>query len=239
MRSMSDFQRKQIGRVAMYMIASRSDPAASQAVQFARGMFDASAMAFYAVDDGLNHNRFLLSGIPLDFHREYVERMGQFDPLHPKRAAGKPFAWLSVMSTQYSNAETAAYRSFTDQFGIADMMEFFFRRGDKIVAGMSVIWMPGCKIPDEATNIAEKIHDYLEFNLVGCTPSASEQAARYGLTSRELDVIELVCCGRTNREISECLGIGHATVKTHLIHIFEKLGVETRSAVVALMSRLH
>jgi ATP/maltotriose-dependent transcriptional regulator MalT len=30
-----------------------------------------------------------------------------------------------------------------------------------------------------------------------------------------------------------------ATVKTHLIHIFEKLGVETRSAVVALMSRPH
>jgi len=223
----------------MYTIASRSDPAASQAVQFARGMFDASAMAFYGVDDGLNQNRFLLSGIPHDFHRGYVERMGQFDPLHPKRAAGKPFAWLSAMSTQYVNAETAAYRSFTDQFGIIDMMEFFFRRGDKIVAGMSVIWMPGCKIPDEATSIAEKIHDYLEFNLVGRAASASEEAARYGLTMRELDVIELLCCGRTNREISECLGIGSATVKTHLIHIFEKLGVETRSAVVALMSRLH
>ncbi|WP_236000622.1 helix-turn-helix transcriptional regulator, partial [Bradyrhizobium uaiense] len=41
----------------------------------------------------------------------------------------------------------------------------------------------------------------------------------------------------TNREIGECLSIGLATVKTHLIHIFEKLGVETRSAVVALMSR--
>jgi hypothetical protein len=57
-------------------------------------------------------------------------------------------------------------------------------------------------------NIAAKIHDYLEFNLVGRTPSASEEAARFGLTSRELDVIELVCCGRTNRKISECLGIG-------------------------------
>jgi DNA-binding CsgD family transcriptional regulator len=223
----------------MYLIASRSDPAASQAVQFAKGMFDASATVFYGVDDSLNLNRFLLNGIPLDFHREYVERMGQFDPLHPKRAAGQPFARLSVMSMKYLNAETAAYRSFTDQFGITDMMEFFFRRGDKIVAGMSVIWTPGCKIPDEAASIAEKIHDYLEFNLVGRTPSPSEQANRYGLTARELDVIELVCCGRTNREISECLGIGHATVKTHLIHIFEKLGVETRSAVVALMSRLH
>ena len=52
-------------------------------------------------------------------------------------------------------------------------------------------------------------------------------------------MVELLCCGRANREISECLNIGLATVKTHLIHIFEKLGVETRSAVVALMSRPH
>ena len=54
-----------------------------------------------------------------------------------------------------------------------------------------------------------------------------------------MDVVQLVCCGRTNREIGECLKIGQATVKTHLIHIFEKLGVETRSAVVALISRRH
>ncbi len=41
-----------------------------------------------------------------------------------------------------------------------------------------------------------------------------------------MEVVELLCCGRTNREIGECLNIGLATVKTHLIHIFEKLGVE-------------
>ncbi|WP_433994216.1 response regulator transcription factor [Bradyrhizobium japonicum] len=57
------------------------------------------------------------------------------------------------------------------------------------------------------------------------------------MTSREMDVVRLLCCGRTNREIAQCLNIAHATVKTHLIHIFEKLGVETRSAVVALMAR--
>ena len=62
---------------------------------------------------------------------------------------------------------------------------------------------------------------------------------RYGLTARELEVVGLLCCGRTNREIGECLHISRATVKTHLIHIFQKLGVETRSAAVAMMSRLR
>jgi ATP/maltotriose-dependent transcriptional regulator MalT len=119
------------------------------------------------------------------------------------------------------------------------MVDFYFRRNDRIVAGLSVGWAPDCRIPDGTMRIAEKIHDYLEFNLVGPDKAGADQPGRYGLTTRERDVVELLCCGRTNREISECLGIGTATVKTHLIHIFEKLGVETRSAVVARMSRSH
>ena len=119
------------------------------------------------------------------------------------------------------------------------MIEFFFRRNDRIVAGMSVLWASGSAIPDGTMHIAEKIHDYLEFNLTSRLSSNPDEPARYGLTSREMEVVELLCCGRTNREIGECLNIGLATVKTHLIHIFEKLGVETRSAVVALMSRPH
>lgn len=223
----------------MFMLVGRSDPAANQAVLFAKGILEGSGTAFYEVDDNLNLNRFLLTGIPVDFHRQYVERMNQLDPLHPKHAAGKHFAMLSIATNQCVSPDAATYRSFADQCGIVDMVEFFFRRNDKIVAGMSVSWGPGCRIPDGTMNIAEKIHDYLEFNLVGRASLPSEEPARYGLTSRELEVVRLLCCGRTNREIGECLNIGLATVKTHLIHIFEKLGVETRSAVVALMSRLH
>ena len=100
---------------------------------------------------------------------------------------------------------------------------------------MSVAWDRHAKIPEGAAIIAQKIHQYLQFNLVGRS-SAPDDGQRYGLTSREMDVARLLCCGRTNREIGECLKIGQATVKTHLIHIFEKLGVETRSAVVAMMA---
>ncbi|MBR1177198.1 helix-turn-helix transcriptional regulator [Bradyrhizobium sp. KB893862 SZCCT0404] len=223
----------------MFTPIGRSDSATGQAVQFAKGILEGSSTAFYEVDDDLKLTRFMLSNVSADFHRQYVESMNRLDPLHPKHAADKPFARLSVATEQCFTAETAAYRSFANQWGIVDMVDFFFRRNGRIVAGMSIQWGPGCKIPDGTMDLAAKIHDYLEFNLVGRTPLAGEEASRYGLTSRELDVIELVCCGRTNREISECLGIGHATVKTHLIHIFEKLGVETRSAVVAMMSKLH
>jgi DNA-binding CsgD family transcriptional regulator len=224
----------------MIALLGRSDPATTQAIHFARGILEGSATAFYEVDSDLNLNRFVLSsGIPAGFHDQYLAGMNRLDPLHPRAATNQPFARLSVAIDQCGTAEAATYRSFAGQCGIADMIEFFFRRNDRIVAGMSVLWGQGCKIPDGTMNIAEKIHDYLEFNLTSRLSPASDEPARFGLTSREVEVVELLCCGRTNREISECLNIGLATVKTHLIHIFEKLGVETRSAVVALMSRPH
>jgi len=52
------------------------------------------------------------------------------------------------------------------------------------------------------------------------------------LSPRELDVLRLVADGRSNPEIARTLHIGEATVKTHLIHVFEKLGVNDRTRAV-------
>ncbi|GAA2037857.1 response regulator transcription factor [Agromyces tropicus] len=52
------------------------------------------------------------------------------------------------------------------------------------------------------------------------------------LSPRELEVLRLVADGRSNPEIARTLVIGEATVKTHLIHVFEKLGVNDRTRAV-------
>lgn len=61
-----------------------------------------------------------------------------------------------------------------------------------------------------------------------------------GLTRRETEVLTWVSDGKTNTEIGAILGTSPRTVQKHLEHIFEKLGVETRTAaamrVVALSS---
>jgi len=53
------------------------------------------------------------------------------------------------------------------------------------------------------------------------------------LSQRELQVLELVAQGSTNREAANLLFISEATVKTHLLHIYAKLGVNDRAAAVA------
>jgi DNA-binding NarL/FixJ family response regulator len=53
------------------------------------------------------------------------------------------------------------------------------------------------------------------------------------LSNRELDVLALVARGTSNRDTAALLFISEATVKTHLLHIYVKLGVNDRAAAVA------
>lgn len=53
------------------------------------------------------------------------------------------------------------------------------------------------------------------------------------LSLREAEVLGLVAAGRSNREIGHDLFLSEATVKSHLVHIFTKLGVTSRTAAVA------
>jgi len=59
------------------------------------------------------------------------------------------------------------------------------------------------------------------------------------LTAREIEVLQLLAFGHTNKDIAEQLFISPDTVKTHLEHIFEKLGASDRTAAVAEALRRH
>jgi len=59
------------------------------------------------------------------------------------------------------------------------------------------------------------------------------QPTQDALSQRELDVLRLIAAGEGNREAAAKLFISESTVKTHLLHIYEKLGVRDRAAAVA------
>ena len=52
------------------------------------------------------------------------------------------------------------------------------------------------------------------------------------LTAREVEVLQLVATGATNADAGRALHVSEATVKTHLLHAFAKLGVDDRTAAV-------
>lgn len=55
-----------------------------------------------------------------------------------------------------------------------------------------------------------------------------------GLSTREIEVLELVAHGTSNKEIAKQLWVSETTVKSHMLHIFDKLGVTDRTAAVTV-----
>jgi DNA-binding CsgD family transcriptional regulator len=73
----------------------------------------------------------------------------------------------------------------------------------------------------------------------GTLATAVESAAkRYNLTPAEVAVLREVAAGASNREIAKRLFISPHTVRTHLMHIFPKMGVHTRTAALARLSEV-
>lgn len=58
------------------------------------------------------------------------------------------------------------------------------------------------------------------------------RSALSALTPREQDVLEWIAQGVSNKRIARELGVGEATVKSHLLRVYEKLGVQGRTAAV-------
>jgi len=59
------------------------------------------------------------------------------------------------------------------------------------------------------------------------------RAPATALSRRELEVLGLVAQGRSNDDVARALFLSRATVKSHLVHVYEKLGVDSRTAAVA------
>ena len=69
--------------------------------------------------------------------------------------------------------------------------------------------------------------------LLSESATATEKIDRLGLTRREAEVLTWVTCGKTNSDVARILGTSPRTVQKHLEHIFQKLGVENRTAAAA------
>ncbi|WP_334151475.1 response regulator transcription factor [Microbacterium sp.] len=63
------------------------------------------------------------------------------------------------------------------------------------------------------------------------------RAPQISLSSREIEVLELVAAGKSNTDVANELFISETTVKSHLAHIFSKLDVSSRTAAVSAARR--
>jgi DNA-binding NarL/FixJ family response regulator len=90
-------------------------------------------------------------------------------------------------------------------------------------------------VKDSITQLSPEItNKILSLN----TPSADEiklQGMVEKLTQREREVLSLLVAAKENKEITEILGISEQTVKNHVHHLYEKMGVSNRVQLIKIM----
>jgi DNA-binding NarL/FixJ family response regulator len=68
----------------------------------------------------------------------------------------------------------------------------------------------------------------------GSVPDLRAALVEKRLSARECEVVRYVAAGLSNKELADRLAISTATVKAHLTHIFQKLGVQGRGELTAV-----
>jgi DNA-binding NarL/FixJ family response regulator len=91
---------------------------------------------------------------------------------------------------------------------------------------------------NELVNAIRTVHSGLKYIPASVSKSLAERPPHSELSAREMEVLELIVKGHSNREIGEALGISEATVKWHVNIILSRLNVSDRTqATVAALQR--
>ncbi len=89
----------------------------------------------------------------------------------------------------------------------------------------------------ELTSAIREVHEGRTRVAPAVAAKLADRMTQVQLTMRELTVLRLLADGKTNKEIGAALSIAEGTVKVHLTHLFEKLGVSNRTEAMAAAAR--
>lgn len=180
--------------------------------------------------------------------QHFMQRMGSCDPLTPRAMieAGSNISYLSSGRHLMLRNE---YRGSLRRYHFVDEIDVILCSKGNFVAGISAFRhahdaesLSGAPSFRDIVPTLERSIPYIEFNLgryLGANRQSMlrEFADIYALTRREAAIAELIGTGCTNPDIARHLGVGLATVKTHICNLFRKVGVDNRSSLVSLLPR--
>ena len=192
-----------------------------------------SAAAFYLVDRQQQPHDFVLRDMPHSVHQHYVARYMRHDPLHPARLARQPHDVVTLgAALPVAQRASSRYTPFLASNQLVDVVEILLRRQGQVVAGFSLLRLGGMSgFAAEELRLLHSMHGLLDMALDSTLRSAPLATDCIALTGREREVAMLLSAGACNKTIARELDMGLATVKTHLLHLFRKFDVRSRTAL--------
>lgn len=223
----------------------QSDPDVDKLVEFVQATLHASGSIFCWVQSPEEMVFPKIVGVSPYLLNEYFDGMNEYDPLNVLDLLERQstIVMLEQERRRQPDGHKAIHDRFLERHNIKDEIDFIFWQNDKPAALLAILKQD--EDPPFQTNEFqwEAMRQYIEHNL-GYHPKVVHERMRgrlsqeFGLTPREVEIIELLQYGASNAKISEACGIGISTVKTHIINILDKLGVENRASAVAFASSL-
>ncbi|WP_296062658.1 LuxR C-terminal-related transcriptional regulator [uncultured Amphritea sp.] len=212
-----------------------------KALDLINDLIPLSESVFFLVEPDMHHRGAVVYKSGSDIEKQYEATYRKMDPLSPERFSHTDdrVVTLDSQMSPHLLKQTIYYQEFMVPNNHRYVADMFFRNNGRIIAALSMLREEemGNYTADELKLLC-KLQPFLEYSLNAVylphrNAERSSITDKYALTERELDVLELLLSGSSNKEIAGDLGLGLATVKTHLHHIFQKVSVQSRSELVA------
>ncbi|GGK60242.1 helix-turn-helix transcriptional regulator [Amphritea balenae] len=229
------------------MIADNKLPNEFQrkALELVNSLLQLSESVFFLVEPDMQHRGAVVFNRRSNIEKEYSASYGKMDPLNPERfhSSEERVVTLDSQMAPHLLKQTIYFQEFMVPNNHRYVADMFFRHQGQIIAVLTMLRKE--ELGDFSTTeltLLNNLQPFLEYSLQSVyLPQRGQErqsvSDKYGLTEREIDVVELLLSGVTNKEIAIELSLGLATVKTHLHHIFQKTEVQSRSELVAKVLR--
>lgn len=195
----------------------------------------ASQAAFYCVDRRLQAHDFQLRGMSGEMHRDYLDNYRQFDPLQPRNclSSGLAVVPLEFAMARQPERDTRRYRDFLQRYGVVDVVEILAHRAGQPQAAISLLRtaQQGVFTGEQLTQL-NALQALLQLAVANMQPGADLLAE---LTPKERQIALLLRQGASNKQLALELAVGLPTIKTHLINLFRKTGVSSRTELVGTL----
>lgn len=207
------------------------------------GVLDAPKAIAYLMDEKGKPVCYRVHQLQPAMHREYITTYHKLDPLYPTRFSdtGEDVVRMNDLIPCHERNQHPYYQEFINPWGVRDILEFFLRLDNRLTAGFALFNLSSQPELDSSyLNRANKLAQFMQFSLEQHSTSPRTRefdhfCRQYGLTNKERLVVELVTQGLANKSIANNLNCSLATVKTHLQHIFQKLSINSKNELIALL----